>query len=86
MNYHRNPDVYDAGLDGEICIFNPHNSNYVTLNETASFLWEILETPMNISQIEKLVSENYNIEKNFNIVDIKKFLDQAIENKFIIIK
>ena len=83
--YFRNPDIYDASLDNEICIFNPINSHYLTLNETASFLWEILENPLDITQIQNLILDNYNAD-NFNLKDLKTFLDEAVKNKILMTK
>ena len=83
--YFKNPNIYDASLDNEICIFNPINSHYLTLNETASFLWEILENPLDINQIQNLILDNYNSD-NFNLNDLKTFLDEAVKNKILMTK
>ena len=57
MNYSRNNDIADSELDGEICIFDPNNGEYFNLNNTASFIWKL---------IDKNTSEDYIISKTIN--------------------
>ena len=57
MNYSRNNDIADSELDGEICIFDPNNGEYFNLNNTATFIWKL---------IDKNTPEDYIVSKTIN--------------------
>ena len=48
MLFQQNKDIYSSEIDSEVCLFNPKTAEYLSLNETASFLWELLEKKVNL--------------------------------------
>ena len=49
--YRRVADVEAAPMQGETVIFNPATNQFCVLNETAAFLWQLLEEPRTEEQL-----------------------------------
>ena len=78
MFYSRNPEISGAELDNEILAFNPLTAKYLTFNETASFIWKILEKPTKLKDIYREIEKSYTIN-NSQIEEINFFLDEAVK-------
>ena len=51
MKLKKNEAVISEVLDGEICIFNPKNANYINLNSTATKIWKLLDSIEELNEI-----------------------------------
>ena len=54
MPLSRNPEICAAELDGEMCLFNPEQAEYLNLNGTGSSIWNLLDAP---AELEELICE-----------------------------
>jgi hypothetical protein len=57
----RNPEICAAELDGEVCLFNPENAQYLNLNSTGSSIWNLLDAP---AELEELI---FNLQARFAV-------------------
>ena len=86
MRIKKNPEVLSALLDQEWCLFVPSTSNYLNLNSTGSFLWELLEDTDDFNLIVKKVFENYDISIEDCKEKVKSFFYYAEKKKILNIK
>ena len=74
MLYKRNPEIVGAELDDEVCTFIPATAEYITLNETASKIYKMIEN----------LSRFYNLDKKSAIAEVKNFLEYGTSIGLII--
>lgn len=84
MKLTKNDSVISEILDGEICIFNPKNAEYINLNSTGTRIWELLDSLKDINEIIQILKTEYkdqdlNIEK-----ETKLFIDDCIKNNILV--
>ena len=83
MKYQQNKVILSTLLDEEICIFNPKNAEYLTLNETASFIWKLLENKVNLNFVFKQVKDIYDVNSEIYKENIKSFIKENVERELI---
>ena len=49
--YRRSPGIESSAMRLESLLFDPETNKFCLLNETATFLWERLETPATAAQL-----------------------------------
>lgn len=84
MLYKRNPEIVGAELDDEICAFIPSTAEYITLNETASSIYKMIENPLNTDEIIQNLSRSYNLDEQIAFDEVKNFLEYGISIGLII--
>ena len=82
--YVKNKDTFQAELDDELCLFNTLDAKYLSLNSSASTIWQILDEPQSLQDLKEKIKSVYQIN-NIDIVEknIIDFLNQGIEKKII---
>ncbi len=71
-------------LDGEAVIINNETSFYYSLNQTGTYIWNLLlEKELSLEEIIEKVSIYYQQKKEDIIDDIKKVLDDLAEERLI---
>ena len=63
MLLRRNPDICAAELDGEVCLFNPENAEYLNLNATGSSIWNLLENPADLDDLLAELQARYEVDE-----------------------
>ena len=85
--YSINKDFPAAELDGDICLFDDKSGEYLNLNFTASYIWKLIETPMQFNTIVKRLCAVFDIDKSKCMNELKTFLDkEIIRGSILIIK
>ena len=79
MHLSRNPDICAAELDGEVCLFNPESAEYLNLNATASFIWNLLEVPIDLDGLVGPLQEHFEVDSDTCRLEIQCFVDEAIQ-------
>lgn len=74
-----------AGNDVLISVgANVANFNgYITLNPTASFLWDKLTQPQSVSSLADLLSEEFDVTPEDARNDVTQFLDMLLRNSMV---
>ena len=84
MKLKKNPYTSSEILDEEVCIFNPNNAQYITLNSTASRIWDLIDLQINIKEIVEILKKEYN-EKEIKLEDeTRSFIEDCIKNGILI--
>lgn len=84
MKFTKNPTTSSEILDGEICIFNANNAQYINLNSTASRIWELLDLQINIKQIVDILKKEYQGSEIKLEDETRLFIDQCLESGILI--
>ncbi len=84
MLFKRNPEIIGAELDDEICAFIPSSAEYITLNETASSIYKMIENPLSTDEIIQNLSRSYNLDEQIAFDEVKNFLEYGISIGLII--
>ena len=79
MRFGRNPDVYAATLDGEVCLFNPKREEYLNLNATGTSIWILLENQSNLEDLVETLQTMYNVDPVTCRLETERFIDEALE-------
>ena len=85
MKYQRNPKIVFSILDEDYCLFNPENAQYFSINSTGSFIWDLLENPIEFDFMLEKVLSNFEVSEKICRNEIHSFLYE-IYNKGMVIK
>lgn len=58
-------------------------NGYIELNESASFVWDLMNTPCSYNSLVINVMERFNISKEVAEKDISDFLEQLLQHEMI---
>jgi len=75
----RNPDICAAELDGEVCLFNPESAEYLNLNTTGSWIWNLLEAPIDLDGLVLALQERFEVDPATCRLETKRFVDEALQ-------
>ena len=75
----RNPEVCAAELDGEICLFQPVNAEYLNLNATGSAIWNLLEKPTTLDLLLKELQNRYVVDATTCRLETEAFISEALK-------
>jgi hypothetical protein len=75
----RNPDIYAAELDGEVCLFNPESAEYLNLNATASCIWSLLENQAIFEDLVVTLQKLYMVDENTCRLETERFVAEALQ-------
>jgi hypothetical protein len=81
----RNPKLIANQMDGEIVMMSIDNGEYYGLDEIGSRIWELLETPVRISDLIASLTEEFEVEKDECYNDTLEFLGDLKEKQLLII-
>lgn len=73
-------------LDSGYVLLDLRSSNYYTLNETASFIWQHIIEEKDSEQISTLMLETYNCEQDHARKDIQEQVDFLIKENLLKVK
>ena len=74
-----------AGNDVLISVgANVANFNgYITLNPSASFLWDALSKPQSVTSLTKMLTEEFDVSEETARDDVEKFLETLLANSMV---
>lgn len=81
----RSKRVIFKEVEGIVYILDPRSSTIHTLNETASFIWQHLNTPCSVKELTTLMTENFDVEEKKAAVDIKDFTLRYLKEKLVVL-
>ncbi|HEX9580956.1 MAG TPA: PqqD family protein [Gemmatimonadales bacterium] len=83
--YQRSPEIEAAPMQDEAVLFNPVTKKFCVLNETAAFLWKLLEHPRSEDDLSsQLCSEFEGVDAPLAAQDVQKTLRQFAELKIVV--
>ena len=75
-----------CNLEGESVILNFKDSAYYGLDEVGTYIWNLIQEPKTISEVEKSILDKYNVEAKTCEKDLTTLLEQLKEKGLIEIK
>lgn len=82
----RNPQAIFSQIDSQFVLMNLDIGNYYTLDDIGSRIWELLEAPTTLSELCRLLVNEYQIDEPTCNVDISIFIKELINNHLVKIK
>ena len=82
-NYCRVHNVFQKNIDDSLCLLKDKDKFVYKLNETASFLWEILDKDCSIEKLVKSLSKKYKISHTQAQKDVEQFLAYYLKEGLI---
>jgi hypothetical protein len=80
----RNPDICAAELDGEVCLYNPENAEYLNLNGTGSYIWTLLDSPAELDALISNLQQRYNVDADTCRVETEAFVAEALQRGMLV--
>jgi hypothetical protein len=75
----RNPEICAAELDGEVCLFNPENAEYLNLNGTGSSIWNLLDAPAELEELICNLQARYAVDAETCRHETEAFVEEALQ-------
>lgn len=71
-------------VDGQAILLDRQTSEYITLNETATLLWEYLAgSPRRTPELTVFLAERYSLDSATAARDVQEFLEACVNRGFI---
>lgn len=83
QTYRRNKNTIFQEVDGIIHILDEKEDAIVTLNETGTFLWKILENPMTKGLLVTAITDKYEVSGSEASRDVTEFIRKLEKLGFI---
>lgn len=72
-------DQIAANLQGEAVILNLKTGIYFGLNSVGVRIWELIQKPVNVSEISSAILAEYEVEPDRCEQDVLKLIDRLLE-------
>lgn len=79
----RSPDQVSCDLAGESAILGLKNQTYYGLNEVGTRIWELLETPRTVGQIQGVLLQEFDVDAQQCGRDLLRLLQQLAKEQLI---
>ena len=81
--YCRSDFIFQRKIDNTLCLLKNKDKYVYKLNETASFLWQMLEKETSSEDLSQALSKKYNIPLTQASADVVNFLTYWLKEKLI---
>ena len=81
----RDPKQVFSEVDGEIIMLSIRNEEYYSLNNVASRIWRLLESPMSVNKVIESLTEEYEVDNRQCLEETKNFIDELYETGLIMV-
>ncbi|WP_456277318.1 lasso peptide biosynthesis PqqD family chaperone [Bacillus sp. AK128] len=72
-----------SDMDGEKVMLSIQNGKYYNLGEVGGEIWDLIQTPKNISQLVSSLTEKYEVEKTECEQHVLSFIQHLYEENLI---
>jgi len=79
VKYIRNSRTISGRLHDEMVMMDMEQGKYFSLNQTATAIWEHLENPLTVEELYDRLMEEYEVDREQCIEEIKEYLDEMKE-------
>ena len=79
----RSPDQVSGDLDGRTVLLSIENGEYYNMNEVASRIWALLETPIAVGALIDRLLEEFEVERATCEAEAMTFLAQLQKDKLL---
>ncbi|WP_263018076.1 PqqD family protein [Natronobiforma cellulositropha] len=68
-------DHLTTELEGELVILDADSGTYYGLNEVGRRIWELIDEPRSVADIERRLLEEYDVEREQVAADVRSLVD-----------
>lgn len=83
--YCRQEGVLSQSIEGEAVLYDTKNERYFSLNEAGTLLWEGLQQPTSLEQLQDKLFEVYEVSRETLETDICELLESLEQAGLIIL-
>lgn len=76
-------DVVSCDLQGETAILNMKDGVYYGLDEVGTSIWKLIQEPRRVSEILRIILEEYDVERDVLMEDLMELLHQLMDNELV---
>lgn len=80
----RDPDLVSAEMDGDLVMMSLANGAYYGISGVGPRIWELLEQPISIAEIIKVITHEFEVDTARAQVDAITFAEQLVEMKLVL--
>ena len=81
----RNEDIFAGQIDDELVMVSIDSGNYYVLNLTARRIWDLLESPLSISEICDKLMEEFEIDPQTCQAEVLRFAEKLFKKQIVTI-
>lgn len=82
----REKSIIASDMDGEMVMMSIETGKYYNLGKIGGMIWNLIETPILVSELIKLLIEKFEVDEKKCIEDTIPFLNQIAQHKLILIR
>ena len=79
----RNHSVMSTAIDDTTMMMDIEKGSYYSLEEPASRIWELLETPHSIAEVAAILAAEYEIDDETCEADTAEFVEELIKLELV---
>lgn len=79
----RSDELVEANIDDDKVMMSVESGLYFGLDAVASRVWELLETPLNVSELVDILTKEFDVDSTQCLEDIEPFINMLHEHKLI---
>ncbi len=79
----RNQELFTTEIDDELVMMDVDQGYYFGLNETAKFIWELLDRPTPYQQVIYTLISRYQVEEGQCVTDMDLFIQDMLKHQLI---
>jgi hypothetical protein len=79
----RSPKILFSQVDEEVVILNMYSNDYLALNPVASRIWQLLESPLTLSELCAQLMEEYEVDQAICEAETQELLENLVAKQLI---
>jgi hypothetical protein len=76
LKYIRNSKTISGRLHDEMVMMDMEQGKYFSLNQTATAIWELLEDPLTMEELCDRLTEEYEVDMERCLEEVKEYIDE----------
>jgi hypothetical protein len=76
MKYLRNSKTISGRLHDEMVMMDMEQGKYFSLNQTATVIWELLETPLTMEELCDRLMDEYDVDREQCLEEVKEYIEE----------
>jgi hypothetical protein len=81
--YIRNSNTLSGRLSDELVMMDLKQGKYFSLNKVATRIWDLLEKPMDLNELCEILENEYEVEKEQCLQEVKEHLEELIKLELV---
>jgi len=81
---YKNKNIISNQIDGETVIMRIEENDYFQLDETGTYIWNIIDKPISVIEISDKIIEHFGISREQSESDMLNFINELSRKKIVI--